>query len=290
MGEIKSKGEKRFQICWNIIFIIISVIAIIPIIRVISMSFSSKDAILAGKVFLYPVQVTVEAYQKAFQSGSFLSSFFYSILLMAGSTVICMVMTILAAYPLSKGGTKLKGAGIIMTLFVLTMYLDPGIIPKYLNVKDFGMIDTVWALIIPEALSAYNMIIMCTAFRGIDSALYEAAKIDGCSEAQTLFKIALPLVYPTMATLALFYAVGRWNRLSDVLYYVNTSSLYTVQMVLKQLIESIKITQEEGMNSQLVADNIKAASIVISMTPMVVAYPFIQKYFTSGIMLGAVKG
>lgn len=290
MGEIKSKGERRFQICWNIIFVFISIVAIIPIIRVICMSFSSKDAILAGKVFLYPIQFTVEAYERAFQSGSFLSSFFYSIVLMAGSTVICVIMTILAAYPLSKGSVKLRGAGVIMTLFVLTMYLDPGIIPKYLNVKEFGMIDTVWALIIPEALSAYNMIIMCTAFRGIDNSLYEAAKIDGCSEIQSLFKVALPLVYPTIATLALFYAVGRWNRLSDVLYYVNTSSLYTVQMVLKQLIESIKITQEEGMNSQLVADNIKAASIVISMTPMVVAYPFIQKYFTSGIMLGAVKG
>jgi putative aldouronate transport system permease protein len=288
MGEIKSKAERRFQIFWNAFFIIISIVAMIPILRVISMSLSSKDAILAGKVFLYPVQFTVEAYGRAFQSGSFLSSFFYSIFLMAGATTVCMVMTVLAAYPLSK--SKLKGAGVIMTMFVLTMYLDPGIIPKYLNVKDFKMIDTVWALIIPEALSAYNMIIMCTAFRGIDSSLYEAAKIDGCSEIQTLFKIALPLVYPTLATLALFYAVGRWNRLSDVLYYVNSSKLYTVQMVLKQLIESVKISQEEGMTSQLVADNIKSASIVISMTPMVIAYPFIQKYFTSGIMLGAVKG
>lgn len=243
---------------------------------------------MAGRVFLYPVQFTVEAYGRAFSSGSFLSAFTYSIVLMFVSTAICMVMTILAAYPLSK--KNLKGAGVIMTMFVLTMYLDPGIIPKYLNVKDFKMIDTIWALIIPEALSAYNMIIMCTAFKGIDSSLYEAAKIDGCSETQTLFKIALPLVYPTMATLALFYAVGRWNRLSDVLYYVNSSRLYTVQMVLKQLIESVTISQEEGLMTQLVADNIKSASVVISMLPMVIAYPFIQKYFTKGIMLGAVKG
>lgn len=288
MGELKSKADRRFQLFWNTFFIIISIVALIPIIRVVSMSFSSKDAILAGKVFLYPVQFTSEAYVRAFKSGSFVQAFIYSIILMFGSTVICMVMTVLAAYPLSKKG--LKGSVAIMTLFVLTMYLDPGIIPKYLNVKDFKMIDTVWALIIPEALSAYNMIIMCTAFKGIDSSLYEAAKIDGCTEVQTLFKVALPLVYPTLATLALFYAVGRWNRLSDVLYYVNSSRLYTVQMVLKQLIESVKISQEEGIASQLVADNIKSASIVISMTPMLIAYPFIQKYFTKGIMLGAVKG
>ena len=288
MSTLNSKGERRFQLCWNTIFIVVSIIALIPIFRVISVSLSSKDAILSGKVFLYPVQITVEAYVRAFRSGSFLSSFGFSIILMLVATVVCMVMTILAAYPLSK--TNLKGTGIIMTLFVLTMYLDPGIIPKYLNIRDLNMLDKVWALIIPEALSAYNMIIMCTAFKSLDSSLYEAAKIDGCTEFQILTKIALPLVYPTMATLALFYAVGRWNRLSDVLYYVNSSNLYTVQMVLKQLIESIKISQEEGAVSQLVADNIKSASIVISMTPMVIAYPFIQKYFTQGIMLGAVKG
>ncbi|SET92381.1 carbohydrate ABC transporter permease [Lacrimispora sphenoides] len=288
MGELKSKTERRFQIFWNTFFVAISIIAMIPILRVISMSLSSKDAILSGKVFLYPVQFTTEAYVRAFRSGSFVSSFIYSVFLMLGSTVVCVIMTIMAAYPLSK--KNLKGGTIIMTLFVLTMYLDPGIIPKYLNVKDFKLIDTVWALIIPEALSAYNMIIMCTAFKGLDSSLYEAAKIDGCNEIQTLFRIAIPLVYPTLATLALFYAVGRWNRLSDVLYYVNTSKLYTVQMVLKQLIESVKISQEEGIASQLVADNIKSASIAISMTPMIIAYPFIQKYFTKGIMLGAVKG
>ncbi len=288
MSELKSRADRRFQLFWNSFFIVTSIIALIPIIRVVSMSLSSKDAILSGRVFLYPVQFTTEAYVRAFLSGSFLSAFLYSIFLMLGATAVCMVMTVLAAYPLSK--KNLKGGTIIMTLFVLTMYLDPGIIPKYLNVKDFKMIDTVWALIVPEALSAYNMIIMCTAFKGVDSSLYEAAKIDGCNEMQTLFKVALPLVYPTLATLALFYAVGRWNRLSDVLYYVNSSKLYTVQMVLKQLIESVKISQEEGIASQLVADNIKSASIVISMTPMVIAYPFIQKYFTKGIMLGAVKG
>lgn len=288
MGELKTKADRRFQLFWNTFFVVISIVAMIPIIRVLSMSFSSKDAILGGRVFLYPVQFTVEAYIRAFKSGSFLSSFVYSVFLMLGSTAVCIVMTVLAAYPLSRKG--LRGSTFIMTLFVLTMYLDPGIIPKYLNVKDFKLIDTVWALIIPEALSAYNMIIMCTAFRGLDASLYEAAKIDGCSEVQTLLKVALPLVYPTLATLALFYAVGRWNRLSDVLYYVNSSRLYTVQMVLKQLIESVAISQQEGLTTQLVADNIKSASIIISMTPMIIAYPFVQKYFTKGIMLGAVKG
>lgn len=177
-----------------------------------------------------------------------------------------------------------------MTLFVLTMYLNPGVIPEYLNVRDFKMIDTIWSLLIPGALSAYNMIIMCNAFKGIDAAIYDAAKIDGCSEGRTLISVALPLVYPTIATLGLFYAVGRWNGISDVLYYINSSELFTVQMVLKQFIESINVTAEEGIQTNLVADNIKAASIVISMLPMLIVYPFVQKFFTKGIMIGAVKG
>lgn len=287
-STLNSRSEKIFQIFWSAFFIVITCIAMVPILRVISVSFSSKDAITAGRVMIWPVGFNTEAYVKAFQSGSFVRAFGYSIVLMLGSTVINLLMTVLAAYPLSK--KHLVGGGVIMMLFVLTMYLNPGIIPEYLNVKDFNMIDTVWALIVPGALSAYNMIIMCNAFRGIDGAIYDAAKIDGCSEVRTLVSVILPLVYPTLATLGLFYAVGRWNGISDVLYYINSSELFTVQMVLKQFIEAVNVSVEEGINTNLVAENIKAASIVISMLPMLIVYPFVQKFFTKGIMVGAVKG
>lgn len=285
---INSRTEKMFQFFWTAFFILITAIAMVPILRVISVSFSSKEAITAGKVMIFPVGFNLEAYTRALQSGSFVRSFGYSIVLMVVSTAVNLLMTVLAAYPLSK--KELKGGGIVMTLFVLTMYLNPGIIPEYLNVRGFGMIDTVWALIIPGALSAYNMIIMCNSFRGIDSAIYDAAKIDGCSQFKTLTKVALPLVYPTMATLGLFYAVGRWNGISDVLYYINSSKLFTVQMVLKQFVEAVNVSVEEGLSTNLVAENIKAASIVISMLPMLIVYPFVQKFFTKGIMIGAVKG
>ena len=287
-SSLNSKSEKIFQWFWSIFFIVVTCIAMVPILRVISVSFSSKDAITAGRVWVAPVGFNVEAYVRAFQSGSFVRAFGYSIALMIGSTVVNLIMTVLAAYPLSK--KNLVGGGAIMTLFVLTMYLNPGTIPEYLNVKSFGMIDKVWALIVPGALSAYNMIIMCNAFRGIDSAIYDAAKIDGCSETKTLLQVALPLVYPTIATLGLFYAVGRWNGISDVLYYINSSKYFTVQMVLKQFIEAVNVTVEEGLQTNLVAENIKAASIVISMLPMLIVYPFVQKFFTKGIMIGAVKG
>lgn len=288
MSAINSKNEKAFQWFWSLFFILITFLAMVPILRVVSISLSSKDAITAAKVWIFPVDFNVEAYTRAIQSGSFVRSFGYSVMLMLGATGISLLMTILAAYPLSK--KNLPGGGIIMTMFVFTMYLNPGIIPEYLNVKDFKLIDTVWALIVPGALSAYNMIIMCNAFRGIDSSIYDAAKIDGCSETRTLLSVAIPITYPTIATLGLFYAVGRWNGISDVLYYINSSKYYTVQMVLKQFVEAVNITAEEGMNTNLVAENVKAASIVISMLPMLIVYPFVQKFFTKGIMIGAVKG
>ena len=285
MDGLKTKEDRRFQTFWVIFFILISVIAIIPVLRVISISFSGRDAINKGQVFIFPIGFNVDAYAKALKSGTFVSSFGYSIILMAVVTAVDMIMTILLAYPLSRKG--LKGSKIVNLFCVITMYLNLGTIPNYLNIKSFGMIDTVWALIIPGALSVYNMIIMRTAFASIDDSLYEAARIDGCG---VMYRIAIPLCVPTIATLCLFYAVGRWNGIDDQLYYVQKTGLHTVQMALKQMIEAVNVQSEESGTTQLVAENIKAASITLSMTPMLVVYPFIQRFFTQGIMLGAVKG
>ena len=273
---------------WVIFFILISVIAIVPVLRVISMSFSSRSAINKGEVFIFPVGLNVDAYARALKSGTFVSSFGYSIVLMLAVTAIDMIMTILLAYPLSRKG--LRGSKIVNLFCIITMYLNLGTIPNYLNIKSFGMIDTVWALIIPGALSVYNMIIMRTAFASIDDSLYEAARIDGCGEFKIMYRIAIPLCVPTIATLCLFYAVGRWNGIDDQLYYVQKTGLHTVQMALKQMIEAVNVSAEESGTTELVAENIKAASITLSMTPMLVVYPFIQRFFTQGIMLGAVKG
>ena len=162
MDGLKTKEDRRFQTFWVIFFILISVIAIIPVLRVISISFSGRDAINKGQVFIFPIGFNVDAYAKALKSGTFVSSFGYSIILMAVVTAVDMIMTILLAYPLSRKG--LKGSKIVNLFCVITMYLNLGTIPNYLNIKSFGMIDTVWALIIPGALSVYNMIIMRTAF------------------------------------------------------------------------------------------------------------------------------
>ena len=204
----------------------------------------------------------------------------YSVMLMIAAAAINMVMTILMAFPLARRNLRLGSA--IMTFCVLTMYLNPSTIPTFLNVRDFGLINTVWALLIPGAMSVYNMIIMRTAFRAI--------RIEGCSEFRIMWQIAVPLTVPTIATLALFYAVSRWNGIEDQIYYINASRLYTVQMTLKQMIESIAISAEEGSTTQMTPENVKAASITLSMLPMLIVYPFVQRFFTQGIMLGAVKG
>ena len=281
-------AEKRYQILWSVFFIVVSIIAIVPILRVISISLSSKDAILKGQVFVWPVGLNTDAYSKALKTGNFLGTMGYSVMLMIAAAAINMVMTILLAFPLARRNLRL--GGVLMTFCVLTMYLNPGTIPTFLNVRDFGLINTVWALLIPGAMSVYNMIIMRTAFRAIDESLYEAARIEGCSEFRIMWQIAVPLTVPTIATLALFYAVSRWNGIEDQIYYINSSNLYTVQMTLKQMIESIAISAEEGSTTQMTPENVKAASITLSMLPMLIVYPFVQRFFTQGIMLGAVKG
>lgn len=287
-GELMNASEKRYQVLWSVFFILVSIIAIVPILRVISISFSAKDAIIRGDVFVWPVGFNTDAYTKALKTGNFMGTMGYSVLLMLEAAAINMVMTILLAFPLSRRNLKL--GGVIMTFCVLTMYLNPGTIPTFLNVRDFGLINTVWALLVPGAMSVYNMIIMRTAFRSIDESLYEAARIEGCSEFRIMWQIAVPLTVPTIATLALFYAVSRWNGIEDQIYYINSSNLYTVQMTLKQMIESIAISAEEGSTTQMTPENVKAASITLSMLPMLIVYPFVQRFFTQGIMLGAVKG
>jgi putative aldouronate transport system permease protein len=291
-GAKITKKDKIFEAVLGTIFILICFITITPILNIIAVSLSSKTAILQGAVRILPVEFNTEAYKKVFGDATFINSFMYSITLTVGYTVLSMVMTILCAYPLSR--SNLKGKGIITVFIVFTMYFGAGIIPDYLNIKNLGLMDTVWALVLPGALSAYNMIILRTFFQSIDSSLYEAAYLDGCSELKTLIKIVLPLTTPALATLSLFYAVGRWNGLQDVIFYISNPKLLTVQMKLKQMIDSSTIVNPGEstalMMENVAPENIKAASIVISMVPMIIAYPFVQKHFTKGIMLGSVKG
>ncbi len=289
-GAKLSKADKIVELCLGIFFIILSLMVITPILNVVATSFSSKSAILSGQVGILPVDFTLEAYEQAL-TPSFLNTFMYSILLMLGSTTLSMICTMLCAYPLSR--PQLKGAGVIMTGIIITMYLNPGIIPNYMVMRELNLLNSVWVLILPGLISAYNMIIMRTFFKSIDNALYEASYLDGASELQTLIRVILPLTTPVIATLSLFYAVSRWNGVTDILYYITDPNLYTVQMKLKQILDAatnVDPAEDPLAAMMLTPENIKSATIVISMLPMLVVYPFVQKYFTKGIMLGSVKG
>ena len=275
MDGLKTKEDRRFQTFWVIFFILISVIAIIPVLRVISISFSGRDAINKGQVFIFPIGFNVDAYAKALKSGTFVSSFGYSIILMAVVTAVDMIMTILLAYPLSRKG--LKGSKIVNLFCVITMYLNLGTIPNYLNIKSFGMIDTVWALIIPGALSVYNMIIMRTAFASIDDSLYEAARIDGLSEIKIFFTMFIPVMKSTYGAAMTVTFMNAWNNYLWPTIILQDKNEVTMPMLVANLKSGYSV--DYGM---------LMLGVLICTLPTAIIFLCLQKSFANGIA-GAVK-
>ncbi|MEK4368979.1 carbohydrate ABC transporter permease [Paenibacillus sp. FSL R5-0473] len=277
----------------NVILIIITmVLCLAPFIHIIAISLSSNRAIGSGEVSFFPKELSFEAYTKVFADGSMIRSLIHTIWLTVLSTVLSMVMTIAAAYPLAK--SNLKGRKWFMLVIVVTMFFSGGIIPEYILIKNLHLLDSTWGLILPGLISPFYMIILITFFRGIPESLEEAAGIDGSSHFGTLMRIILPLSLPVMATLSLFYAVGRWNGFQDALMYITKPELYPLQLKLYQMIQQNQITelmQNEGIGAvQVLPESLKAASVIFSTLPILLVYPWLQRYFISGVMVGAVKG
>ncbi|WP_413409303.1 carbohydrate ABC transporter permease [Paenibacillus amylolyticus] len=277
----------------NVILIVITmVLCLAPFIHIIAISLSSNRAIGSGEVSFFPKELSFEAYTKVFADGSMIRSLIYTIWLTVLSTVLSMVMTIAAAYPLAK--SNLKGRKWFMLVIVVTMFFSGGIIPEYILIKNLHLLDSIWGLILPGLISPFYMIILITFFRGIPESLEEAAGIDGSSHFGTLMRIILPLSLPVMATLSLFYAVGRWNGFQDALMYITKPELYPLQLKLYQMIQQNQITelmQNEGIGAvQVLPESLKAASVIFSTLPILLVYPWLQRYFISGVMVGAVKG
>ena len=260
-----------------------------PLLNVLAISFSGKDAIAKGIVGLWPVEFTTQAYEQVFGNGSTVYSMFYSLALTLAVGGLTTFLTILAAYPLSK--TDLIGGRFCMSLITITMYIGAGLIPSYLLVKNLGLMNSIWALILPGLISPFQLIILRSFFLGINKSLFEAAYMDGCGEWGCLFRIAVPLSTPSISTIMLFSCVSRWNGISDVLYYIQNPKLYTLQYNLKLLLDSfhIEYTPEEMAQITMSAENVKSATILFSMVPILVVYPFVQKFFTKGINIGGVK-
>lgn len=291
----KTKGEILFDAV-NIFFLsIILLIIVYPLIYVFSASFSDAQQVVAGNVRLFPVDFTFESYKAVFKNQNILRGFIITVFVTVVGTLFNLILTTLAAYPLSR--RDLKGRNVIMFFVTFTMFFSGGIIPTYLIIQKLGLINNLLVLILPTAISTYNLIIMRTYFQtAIPYELQEAAFIDGCSNFKTLWRIILPLSGPILAVIALYYAVGHWNAYFNAMMYLTQRALYPLQLVLKeilvqnQLSAMLEMDTDSALQQALLGETIKYAVIVVSSLPMLVIYPFIQKFFIKGVMIGAIKG
>ncbi len=283
------------QIILVVIVMLLSLTCVLPFINILALSLSSKSAIIQGKVTLWPVEFTTETYKFLLKNDEMVSSLGYTVVITLAYTAFAMILTILMAYPLTK--QRMKGRKFFNFLALFTMYFSGGIIPIYQNINDLGLMNTAWALILPGMLSTYNMIIMKSFFTSLPGELEEAATIDGANDFQILVRVYLPLSLASIATLTLFYAVGKWNSFQDALYYIQDRSLQPLQLKLYNAIngatKAIDTANAEGGSMQAanaVSESVKYATIIFATVPILVVYPFVQRYFVSGVTIGAVKG
>lgn len=292
----ESRGVSKLGISDIVIMLVLGILSltcILPFIHIAAKSISGKAAVLGKEVFFWPKDLTFSAYVSIFNDGQLTHAMGYTIKLTLIFTVLGMIVCTCAAYPLSK--KRLKGRSVISVILLLSMYFSAGLIPEYLVMKKLGLLNTMWALIWPLIFSPYNMLIMKSYLQStIPDSLEESAFLDGATNFQVLWKIVLPLSKPIIATLSLFYAVGRWNAYADAKYYVfRERALQPLQYILSNMILSSgsdAISLSEGTLSQNTPEVIQAAAIMFATLPILCVYPFIQKYFVKGVMVGAVKG
>lgn len=288
MNAVGEKKNGLFQVFLWIVFGIAILAIVLPMMNIISISLSGKGPISRGEVGLFPKEFTLDAYARVFSNHNIVYSMGYSIVLTLAKAALSIGVTILAAYPLSKN--YLFGRKFLMLIITVTMYVSAGTIPTYLLMRDLHLLNTVWVLLIPGMLSTFNLIILRSFFSSLNPSLFDAAYIDGCGEWRAMVRIAVPLSLPSIFTLTLFYAVSRWNGVTDVIYYISDPKLYTLQYQLKLMLDTLSLPPEFGeVVRDITPENVKSATVVFAMVPMIIIYPFVQKYFTKGVMIGGVK-
>lgn len=298
-AEVVSDGNRainKFKISdfiMMLVLVILCLTCILPFIHLAAKSISSNSAVVAHQVAFIPKGITGAAYVSIFKDGGLVYSMLYSVLVTLIFTVLGMIVCTCAAYPLSK--KRLKGRTFFTFLLMFPMYFGAGLIPSYLLMKQLHLLDTMWVLILPLIYSPYNMLIMKTSLQSsIPESLEESAFLDGATNFQILWKIVLPLSKPVLATLSLFYAVGRWNSYADNKYYIRTDSLKMAQYKLSQMVSSAAEAQTASLSEAAAVTStpevLQAAAIMIVTIPIICIYPFLQKYFVKGVMIGAVKG
>ena len=290
-----SVGDKIFTIIIYAVLSLVLVIILYPLIYVVSASFSDPQAVVSGEVLLLPVRPTLKGYAAVFKNAKILSGFANSFFYLVVGTVINLVMTMLCAYPLSRKEFKAKGK--ISLFFVFTMYFSGGMVPAYILVNKLGMINTRWALLIPMAMSTYNMIICRTyIINSIPDELYEASQMDGCTPFKYMMKVIVPLCKPILAVLTLYYGVSRWNDYFNAMLYLYDESLQPLTIVMREIlimgkVDMTQVTDASAVSKlQGMSELLKYSTIVVACVPVMALYPLIQKHLVKCVMVGSVKG
>ena len=291
----QSRSDAIFSIVNYSLLTLIMIIVLYPLVYVLSASFSTPYAVTSGQVWLYPVDFSLVGYETVFRNDSIVSGYINSIIITVAGTLVSLVVTVMAAYPLSV--RDFKGRNLFMGLFTFTMMFSGGLIPMFLWIQKLHLYDTYWALILPGAVGVYNMIIARTFFQtSIPYDLYESASLDGCSDVRYLLSIVIPLAKPILAVLVMYYGVGYWNQYFNAMIYLANADKMPLQVVLRNIILQNKIDPstmvdvDQMLQKQGLSELLKYSLIVVSSVPMLILYPFIQKHFVKGVMIGALKG
>ena len=289
----KSLGDRIFIAADYIILFIVTLTCLLPMLHVVALSFSDSVSAATNSVLFIPKGFNVAAYETMFSNPIFLNSFFVSIYRTVLGTAINLILAIMAAYPLSKEDSELRGRKYISLFFIIPMMVSGGLIPNYLLVNNLGLMDTLWSLILPGCLPIGNVVLMMNFFRGINKSIFESAEIDGANDFIILLRIALPLATASIATVTLFQMVGHWNEWFGATIYINDRNKWPLQTLLRQMLTNIdynSFSAESLGKLRLLSDrSFRGAMIVFATAPILCVYPFMQKYFVSGITIGSVK-
>lgn len=292
----QTKGEKVFSVVNTVVLAAVALLCLLPLLNVVAISFSSMEAASTGKVTLFPVGFNVTAYKHIMKQPMFLRTFCNSVLRLAVGVPLNMALTIMAAYPLSMSRGRLSFRQFYVWFFVITMLVSGGLIPTYLTIKTLGLLNSFWSLILPGAVPVYNVILLVNFFKTIPPEMEEAARIDGAGYWRILWGIFVPCALPAVATLTLFCVVNHWNEWFSAQIYLNNSEMFPLQSYLQVLLNQTKDANMQNLSlkeieelSKINTRTYNAAQIVVSTLPVLLVYPFLQKYFVTGLTLGGVK-
>lgn len=291
-----STRYRIFLIFNNMALVLLTLLCLFPVVNVLAVSFSESAAAGAGIVTFWPVDFTLDSYAFVLQSGEFMRSFLNSVIRVVVGVSISLVITILVAYPLSKENEAFPQRTIYAWIFLFTMLFSGGMIPSYIVIKELHLLDTLWALVLPSAVQVFNILLMLNFFRGLPKELEEASLMDGASHLQTLLRVYLPISLPSLATITLFTLVMHWNAWFDGMLYMNRTEHYPLATYLQSILNKTSIPQtnltleQVQMMQSVSSRTVRAAQIFVAALPILLVYPFLQKYFVKGLVLGSVKG